>query len=115
MNYPFLLSDSLWDEVKQDFESKNRKRKQTLQITLSGVIYLLRTGCQWRMLPEEVYGKWELVYYYYRRWMACSVLEALLYKLVTKTRRQNGKTAEPSAAVIDTQSVRSAAGVSEAT
>ena len=115
MNYPFLLSDSLWDEVKQDFESKNRKRKQPLQLTLSGIIYLLRTGCQWRMLPEEVYGKWELVYYYYRRWMTCSVLEALLYKLVTKIRRQNGKAAEPSAAVIDTQSVRSAAGVSEAT
>ncbi len=38
-----------------------------------------------------------------------------MYKLITKTRKQNGKTAEPSAAVIDTQSVRSAAGVSEAT
>jgi len=115
MNYPFMLSDSLWDEVKQDFESKTRKRKQSLQLIVSAVIYLLRTGCQWRMLPEEIYGKWELVYYYYRKWMAYAVLESLLYKLVGKVRERKGRTKEPSAAVIDTQSVKTAAGVSEAT
>ena len=53
MNYLFILSDSLWDEVKPNFETKTRKRKQSLQITFSAVIYLLRTGCQWRMLLEE--------------------------------------------------------------
>ena len=70
MNYAFMLSDSQWDEVKQDFEMKRRKRKQSLQVTLSAVICLLRTGCQWRMLPEDIYGKWQLVHYYYRKWMA---------------------------------------------
>jgi transposase len=71
-----MLSDSRWDEVKPYFDSKHRKRKQSLQVIVSAVIYLLRTGCQWRMLPEgEVYGKWELVYYYYRKWMAYAVLE----------------------------------------
>ena len=115
MNYPFLLSDSLWDEVKQDFETKTRKRKQSSQITLSAVIYLLRTGCQWRMLPEDAYGKWQLVRYYYGKWMAYGVLESLLYKLVGKVRKQQGRNKEPSAAVVDTQSVKTAAGVSEQT
>jgi putative transposase len=115
MNYPFMLSDSQWDEVKKDFESKTRKRKQSLQVTLSAVIYLLRTGCQWRMLPQDAYGNWELVYYYYRKWMAYAVLESLLYKLVGKVRERKGRTKEPTAAVIDTQSIKTPAGVSEQT
>jgi putative transposase len=114
MNYPFMLSDSLWDEVKQDFETKKRKRKHSLQVTLSAVIYLLRTGCQWRMLPVQ-YGNWESIYYYYRKWIDYAVLESLLYKLGGKIRKQKGRVPEPSAAVIDTQSVKSAAGVSKET
>jgi putative transposase len=115
MNYLFMLSDSLWDEVKQDFDNKPRKRKQSLQVIRSAIIYLLRTGCQWRMLPQEIYGKWELAYYYYRKWIENAVLESLLYKLVGKVRKLKGSTKEPAAAVIDTQSVKTAAGVSEAT
>jgi transposase len=114
MNYPFMLSDSRWDEVKPYFDSKNRKRKQSLKVIVSAVIYLLRTGCQWRMLPEDSYGKWELVYYYYRKWIAYAVLEDLLYKLVGKIRKQQGRTAEPSTAVIDTQGIKTPAGVSKA-
>jgi transposase len=115
MNYPFILSDSQWDEVKQDFDSKARKRKQSLQITLSAVIYLLRTGCRWRMLPQDIYGKWKLVYYYYSKWMAYAVLESVLYKLGGKVRKHKGRTKEPSAAVIDTQSIKTPAGVSDDT
>jgi len=110
-----MLSDSQWDEVKPYFETKTRKRKQSLQITLSAVVYLLRTGCQWRMLPEEVYGKWNLVYYYYRKWMTYAVLEDLLYRLVGKIRKKQGRIKEPTAAVIDTQSIKTPAGVSEQT
>ena len=115
MNYPFLLPDSQWDEVRQDFETKTRKRKQPLQVTLSAVIYLLRTGCQWRMLPQDAYGKWQLVRYYYDKWTAYGVLESLLYRLVGKVRKQQGRAKEPSVAVVDTQSVKTAAGVSEQT
>ena len=108
-----MLSDSRWDEVKPYFDSKSKKRKQSLQVIVSAVIYLLRAGCQWRMLPEEVYGKWNLVYYYYRKWMAYALLEYLLYKLVGQIRKKQSRTAEPSAAVVDTQSVKIPAGVSE--
>lgn len=115
MNYPFLLSDSRWDEVKPYFETKPRRRKQSLRVIVSAVIYLLRTGCQWRMLPEDSYGKWELVYYYYRKWITYSVLESLLYKLVGKLREHTGRIKEPSAAVVDTQSIKTPAGVSSET
>ena len=114
MNYPFLLSDSQWDEVSQYFDKEKRKRKCSLQLTLSAVLYVLKTGCQWRLLPTE-YGKWQLVYYYFRKWMAYAVLEDMLYKLVVKLRKQQARAAEPSAAVIDTQSVKNASGVSEQT
>ena len=114
MNYPFLLSDSQWDEVSAYFEPKPRKRKVSLQVLVSAVLYVLKTGCQWRLLPVE-YGKWPLVYYYFRKWMAYAVLEDMLYKLTGKRREEQGRKAEPSAAVIDTQSVKNAAGVREQT
>lgn len=114
MNYPFLLTDSQWDEVSAFFEPKKRKRKVCLQRIVSGVLYLLRTGCQWRLLPTE-YGRWQLAYYYFRKWMGNAVLEDMLYKVAGKLRQEQGRAAAPSAAVVDTQSVKTAAGVSEQT
>lgn len=114
MNYPFLLTDSLWEEVRKYFAAHDRKRKYSLQIILSALLYLLKTGCQWRLLPQQ-YGKWQLVYYYYRRWTAYGTLEDLLYHLTKEVRLQQGKAAEPTAAVIDTQTVSNASGVSEET
>ena len=114
MNYPLLLPNSQWEEVSKSFAAKARKRKQPLHIIVSGVLYLLKTGCQWRLLPE-VYGKWSLVYYYFRKWMDDGVLEALLYTLVKKVRLQQARKAEPTAVVVDTQSIKNAAGVSEQT
>ncbi|MBD0289243.1 MAG: IS5 family transposase [Flavisolibacter sp.] len=114
MNYPFLLTDSQWDEVSAYFEPKKRKRKVALQVIVSALIYVLKTGCQWRLLPAA-YGRGPLVYYYFRKWMAFGVLEDMLYKLVRKIRIQQGRNAEPTAAVIDTQSIKNASGVSEQT
>ena len=114
MNYPFLLTDSQWDEVSCYFGAKERKRKYTLKVMVSAVVYLLKTGCQWRLLPAE-YGKWPLAYYYFRKWMEYGTLEDMLYQLVKKIRIQQGRKAAPTAAVIDTQSVKNAAGVSQQT
>jgi len=114
MNCPFLLTDSQWEEVSAYFEPKKRKRKHSLQIMVSAMLYLLKTGCQWRLLPTE-YGEWQLVYFYFRKWMGYGMLEDLLYKLGGKQRTEQGREAEPTAAVLDTQSVKNAAGVSEQT
>jgi putative transposase len=114
MDYPYLLTDSLWNEVSKSFAGAARKRKQSLRVVLSGVLYLLKTGCQWRMLPGA-YGKWQLVYYYFRRWERYGILEDLLYKLSAKVRVRQGRKSGPTAGVVDTQSVKNASGVSKET
>src|SRR5215211_3967173 len=114
MKYPFLLSNSQYNEVYKFFAGHDRKRKHSLQIILSAVVYLVKTGCQWRMLPSQ-YGKWQLIYYYYRKWMHSNVLELLLGYLVKQVRIAEGRDGQPTAGVIDTQAIKAAAGVSEHT
>ena len=113
MTCPFLLSDSQWLKIKDHFED-DRRRRHELRLVLSGIIYLLQTGCQWRRLPA-CYGKWQLLYYYFRRWSSYSVLYGLLYELLREVRLAAGRKPEPTAIVVDTQSIKSAAGVSEDT
>lgn len=113
MTCPFLLSDSQWSKLR-DHVDDGRRRKHELRLILSGIVYLLQTGCQWRMLPAG-YGNWQLVYYYFRRWHSLSIFYGLLYELVREVREAAGKHAEPTAAVVDTQSIKSAAGVSQDT
>ena len=64
--YPTDLSDRQWllfDSILND----NRKRKHSLRDMLNAIFYLLKTGCQWRILPCR-FPKWELVYYYFSKW-----------------------------------------------
>ena len=104
----FLLSDSLWDEVKLVLEPKQRKRKNNLQVVVSGIIYLLENGCKWEGLPPE-YGNYKSVWYYYHKWMVFGVLEKLLYTLNQKLRMEQGRAAEPSLVMVDSQSVKTPA------
>lgn len=111
MDCPFLLSDSQWSLIAPLF-GKERKRKQTLQMIFSGVVYLLKTGCQWERLPYG-YGKYRLVNYYFNQWKIFGVLEDALYKLNIKLRTEvQGRRPEPSALVVDSQSVKTTAGTS---
>ncbi|MDR0748551.1 MAG: transposase [Tannerellaceae bacterium] len=70
----------------------------------SGMLYfyLIKTGCQWRMLPKE-YPKWELVYYYYRKWSSMEGYDLLLSKLRESVRLKRGQKASASLGVIDSQ------------
>ena len=79
----FMLTDSLWDEVKIILEPEERKRKHQLQVVVSGIIYLLENGCKWEGLPPQ-YGNYKSVWYYYHKWMVFGVLEQLLYVLNEK-------------------------------
>ncbi|GHT17685.1 hypothetical protein FACS189429_2320 [Bacteroidia bacterium] len=68
------LTDKLWQNYKNIFEPQNRKRKHSLKEILKAVLYVDKTGCQWRMLPE-CFPKWQLVYYYFRKWKREGVFE----------------------------------------
>ena len=66
--YQTDLTDTQWDTTVHLFD-ENRSRKYLLYLIWDAIYYLLKSDCQWRMLPKE-YPKWELVYYYYSKWHA---------------------------------------------
>ena len=69
------------------------------------VFYLLRTGCQWRALPRE-FPPWPTVHYHYGRWRRSGTWERINAGLRERHRRAIGRDAQPSAAIIDSRSVR---------
>src|ERR687883_51365 len=74
---------------------------------INGILYVNKTGCQWRMLPKD-FGPWETVYGYFRRWRRAGVWQRVMTELRQVERRCHGRLAEPSAGAIDSQSVKTA-------
>lgn len=103
--YPTDLTETQWQYIQKVLLPQARKRKHDLSKIWNAIFYLLKTGCQWRMLPKE-YPKWELVYYYYRKWSEMEEYELLLSKLRESVRLKRGQNAEASLGIIDSQSVR---------
>ena len=62
--YSTKLTETQWQFIKRYLINSNRKRKHILREMWNALFYLVKTGCQWRMLPKE-FPKWQLVYYYY--------------------------------------------------
>ena len=72
---------------------------------VNAIFYVLRTGCQWRMLPHD-FPPWETVYDYFRRWRDGGVWEQINQTLREKVRQRAGREKTPSAVIIDSQSVK---------
>lgn len=100
--YQTDLTDTQWNAIIHLFD-ENRSRKHSLYSIWNAIFYLLKTGCQWRMLPKE-YPKWELVYYYYSKWRDDGTFEEVHENLRNQTRKRAGKQVSPSLAIIDSQS-----------
>ena len=74
------------------------------------MLYVVKTGCQWRLLPND-FPKWQLVYYraanrYFRKWIELEEFDELLEKLRGRVRVKIGQNALPSLGIMDSQSVR---------
>jgi putative transposase len=82
-----------------------RRRKVDLVAVINAIFYVLRTGCQWRQLPKDM-PKWRTVYGYFRTFWDCGIWALLWGGLLIQAREQAGKTASPTAGVIDSQSVK---------
>ena len=84
-----------------------RPRTTDMRRLLDGLFYLVRTGCQWRHLPPPpIFPPWRTVYEYMRAFASAGVWEAIRHHLVVMLREREGREPNPSAAVIDTQSVK---------
>jgi putative transposase len=76
-----------------------------LRRILNGIFYLLRTGCQWRMIPRS-YGAKNTIYYYFHKWGREGTIEQICRHLHARDRRQRQANETPSSAVLDCQSVK---------
>ena len=104
-NYPSNVSNSQWQVISKYLDVE-RSRKYELRKIVNAILYLVKTGCQWRMLPQD-FPKWAIVYYYFSVWKQNGVLEHIHESLVEKIRKQHDKKEEPSVGIIDAQSVKS--------
>ena len=104
-HYPSNLGDSQWQVIKEYLDTE-RKRKHDLRQIVNAILYLVKSGCQWRMLPSD-FPKWQLVYYYFSKWSRNETIAFIQEALVEKARVKAGKKEEPTAGIIDSQSVKS--------
>jgi len=84
---------------------RGRKRKTDLREVLNAIFYLLHTGCQWRDLPHD-FPAWQTVYGYFRRFKQTGLLAQLNHRLRQRLRQQDQRKRSPSAAIIDSQTVK---------
>src|SRR5258708_27160750 len=74
-------------------------------VSRKSLFYLVRTGCQWRMLPHE-FPRWRTCYNYYRAWIDSGTWDEIVYLLRTDVRVEAGRNDQPRVAAIDSQSVK---------
>lgn len=103
-NYPTDLTDSQWQIIEKQINDQ-RKRKYNLREIWNAMMYIIKSGCQWRMLPKD-FPKWQLVYYYFRKWEAEGLIEYIHEELRKQVRRKHGKQDSPSLGLLDSQSVK---------
>lgn len=106
--YPCGLTDSEWEQVAHLFDPPGRTgrpEKYPRRQMLDACIYVLRSGCSWRMLPKEFPG-WNIVYKTFRRWQVRGLFESMYDELRKLWRSRQHRAPDPTAAVLDAQSVK---------
>ena len=108
--YPSDLTDAQWAliaDLLPEPSSEGRPEKHPRREIVNAILYVVRSGCPWRYLPTDL-PPWQTVYWYFVRWEEAGVTERLLARLRITARVQQGRAPEPSAGVIDSQSVKGA-------
>jgi putative transposase len=107
MDYPSNVSDKEWLLIMQYFTygndgNRSRYKKRDL---VNAVFYVVKSGCQWRMLPHD-FPPWKSVYSFYKRAKDKGIWEEIMRDLVKNCRLQAGRASNPSYSIIDSQSVK---------
>ena len=106
--YPTDLTDAEWELLSPLIptpKTGGRPAKYARRELVNAILYVLRTGGSWRLLPHD-FPPWQSVYGYFRRWCQSGVWEQLHEHLRRQSRHQLGKLPSPSAAALDSQSVK---------
>ena len=108
MGYPSDLSDAEWQTIRRLLPAPKpggRPRTTDLRSVVNAVFYVLRSGCAWRMLPQD-FPRFPTVYMYFKQWRDDGTLERVHDLLRDRIRRLEGRKKSPSAAIVDSQSVK---------
>lgn len=106
--YPSDLSDAEWSCVQRylsRLSRRGRPRTHPLRRVLDAIFYVLRTGCAWRNQPCN-FPPWQTVFYHFRQFRLKGTWHLLYSALHRAERERVGRNAEPSAAIMDSQSVK---------
>jgi transposase len=109
LRYPSDLTDEEWALVEPEIPRAKRggnKRTVVVREVVNGLMYVLSTGCQWRAIPKDLPPR-STVNHYFCRWEYDGTLGRLHHALYVLCREQAGREASPTAAIIDSQSVKS--------
>lgn len=107
-SYSTDLNDAEWALIAPlipPAKPGGRHREVDMREVVNAINYLLRTGCAWEMLPHD-FPPHQTVYWYFSQWRDDGTWEAMNAGLRTKVRQAEGRAAEPSAGIIDSQSVK---------
>ena len=106
--YPTDLTDEEWAKVEPLLprrSKRGRPREVDLREIMNAIRYLVRTGCGWRMLPQD-FPPWETVYWWFRRFVRQLLFRTLHDVALMLDRERSGREASPSAGILDSQSVK---------
>jgi putative transposase len=109
--YPTDLSDAEWNYIEPHLPSPKgcgRPRTHSLREILNAIFYVLKSGCQWRLLPHD-FPRWPTLYWYFRKWRIDGTWERINRAIRERLRVRLKRDPQPSAGVVDSQSVKSTA------
>ena len=107
MGYNTDLTDKQWNIIEQIFKSKKgvNLAKYSKRDLVNAVLYLVKTGCQWRLLPND-FPPYSTVWSFYRRAVKSGKWERAMDMMVKKTREDAGRNPTPTYGLIDSQSAK---------
>jgi len=106
--YPTDLTDAQWAALEPHLSAartRGRPRCTDLRAVINAILYLLRTGCQWRLIPSD-FPPWGTVWWYFRRWRQEGAWVRVHCALHSAARVAKGQNPEPAVVIMDSQSVK---------
>ena len=106
--YPSDLTDFEWAKIRRLIPPSppiGDDRRTSMREVANGVFYLSRSGCSWRMLPKD-FPPWQTVYGYFNKWKREGVWQQIHDTLRGEVRTEAGRDPQPTAGIVDSQSVK---------